>query len=89
MNIYKYLLYILLIVTISVFDVFAVDVNGITPDPLFMFVEDRKSVAYAVSFDYLSKWSGELSYNVFWGGQGTTNNVEDRDFISFNIKYSI
>ncbi|MGP9801057.1 DUF1302 domain-containing protein [Rheinheimera sp. NSM] len=69
--------------------VFSHDVNGITPDPLFMFVEDRKSLAYAVSFDYLSKWSGELSYNIFWGGQGTTNNVEDRDFISFNIKYSI
>ena len=69
--------------------VFAHDVNGITPDPLFMFVEDRKSLAYAVSFDYLSKWSGEVSYNVFWGGQGTTNNVADRDFISFNIKYSI
>lgn len=69
--------------------VFSHDVNGITPDPLFMFVEDRKSLAYAISFDYLSKWSGELSYNVFWGGQGTTNNVADRDFISFNIKYSI
>ncbi len=69
--------------------VFSHDVNGITPDPLFLFVEDRKSLAYAVSFDYLSKWSGELSYNVFWGGQGTTNNVADRDFISFNIKYSI
>ncbi|MDX3774767.1 DUF1302 domain-containing protein [Chromatiaceae bacterium AAb-1] len=69
--------------------VFAHDVNGITPDPLFMFVEDRKSLAYAISFDYLNKWSGELSYNVFWGGQGTTNNIADRDFISFNIKYSI
>ncbi|MGI5310307.1 DUF1302 domain-containing protein [Rheinheimera sp. WS51] len=69
--------------------VFSHDVNGTTPDPLFMFVEDRKSLAYAVSFDYLSKWSGELSYNLFWGGKGTTNNVADRDFISFNIKYSI
>lgn len=69
--------------------VFSHDVNGTTPDPLFMFVEDRKSLAYAVSFDYLNKWSGELSYNVFWGGKGTTNNVADRDFISFNIKYSI
>ncbi|GAB2913697.1 DUF1302 domain-containing protein [Rheinheimera gaetbuli] len=69
--------------------VFSHDVNGITPDPLFLFVEDRKSLAYAVSFDYLSKWSGELSYNIFWDGQGTTNNVADRDFISFNIKYSI
>lgn len=69
--------------------VFSHDVNGITPDPLFLFVEDRKSLAYAISFDYLNKWSGELSYNMFWGGKGTTNNVEDRDFISFNIKYSI
>ena len=69
--------------------VFSHDVNGITPDPLFMFVEDRKSAAYAVSFDYLSKWSAELSYNWFWGGVGTTNNVADRDFVSFNIKYSI
>lgn len=69
--------------------VFSHDVNGITPDPLFMFTEDRKSASYAVSFDYLSKWSGELSYNLFWGGVGTTNNTEDRDFISFNIKYSI
>ncbi|MBV2129811.1 DUF1302 domain-containing protein [Arsukibacterium indicum] len=69
--------------------VFSHDVNGITPDPLFMFVEDRKSAAYAVSFDYLSKWSAELSYNWFWGGAGTTNNVADRDFVSFNIKYSI
>jgi len=69
--------------------VFSHDVNGITPDPLFMFVKDRKSASYAVSFDYLNKWSGELSYNWFWGGVGTTNNTEDRDFISFNIKYSI
>lgn len=69
--------------------VFSHDVNGITPDPLFMFVKDRKSASYAVSFDYLNKWSGELSYNWFWGGVGTTNNTADRDFISFNIKYSI
>jgi hypothetical protein len=69
--------------------VFAHDVNGITPDPLFMFVKDRKSASYAVSFDYLNKWSGELSYNWFWGGVGTTNNIADRDFVSFNIKYSI
>ncbi|CAM5189507.1 hypothetical protein ALON55S_05738 [Alishewanella longhuensis] len=69
--------------------VFSHDVNGITPDPLFMFVKDRKSASYAVSFDYLNKWSGELSYNWFWGGVGTTNNTADRDFVSFNIKYSI
>lgn len=68
---------------------FAHDVNGITPDPLFMFTEDRKSLSYAVSVDYLSKWSAELSYNAFFGGVGTTNNTEDRDFVSFNIRYSL
>ncbi len=68
---------------------FAHDVNGITPDPLFMFSEDKKSLSYAVSFDYLNAWSAEVSYNSFFDGVGTTNNTEDRDFISFNIKYSI
>jgi hypothetical protein len=68
---------------------FAHDVNGITPDPLFMFSEDKKSVSYALTFDYLSKWSAEVSYNAFFDGVGTTNNTEDRDFVAFNIKYSL
>jgi hypothetical protein len=68
---------------------FAHDVNGITPDPLFMFSEDKKSISYALSFDYLNAWSAELSYNAFFDGVGTTNNTEDRDFVSFNIKYSL
>lgn len=65
---------------------FSHDVNGITPDPLFMFSEDKKSLSYALSFDYLSKYSAELGYNAFFDGVGTTNNTEDRDFISFNVK---
>lgn len=69
--------------------VFSHDVNGITPDPLFMFSKDKKSVGYTVAFDYLNRWSSEFSYNAFWGGVGTTNNTADRDFVSFNIKYSI
>ena len=32
--------------------VFSHDVKGITPDPLFLFIEDRKSVALGLSFDY-------------------------------------
>lgn len=68
---------------------FAHDVNGITPDPLFMFSEDKKSLSYAISVDYLSQWSAEVSYNAFFDGVGTTNNTEDRDFVSFNIKYSL
>lgn len=69
--------------------VFSHDVNGITPDPLFMFSKDKKSAGYTVAFDYLNRWSAELSYNAFWGGVGTTNNTADRDFVSFNVKYSI
>lgn len=68
---------------------FAHDVDGITPDPLFLFVEDRKSSSLSFTFDYLSKWSATASYSAFWGGVGTTNRLSDRDFISFNIKYSI
>lgn len=68
---------------------FAHDVDGITPDPLFLFVEDRKSASASLTFDYLSKWSATASYNTFWGGVGTTNGLSDRDFVSFDIKYSI
>ncbi len=68
---------------------FAHDVNGTTPDPLFLFLEDRKSANITFTFDYLSKWSFSASYNAFWGGVGTTNQLADRDFASFNIKYAI
>lgn len=65
------------------------DVSGITPDPLFLFVEDRKSVSAAISFDYQSRWSADIAYNSFWGGVGTTNQMSDRDYVSFNVKYSL
>ncbi len=69
--------------------VFSHDVEGITPDPLFLFVEDRKSVSFALDFDYQSRWSANIGYNTFFDGVGTTNKMEDRDFVSFSIKYSI
>jgi hypothetical protein len=69
--------------------VFSHDVKGTTPDPLFMFIEDRKSIAVGVAFDYQSRWSADINYNAFWGGVGTSNALEDRDYVSFNIKYSI
>ncbi|AXQ97809.1 DUF1302 domain-containing protein [Pseudoalteromonas piscicida] len=68
--------------------VFSHDVNGITPDPMFLFVEDRKSLGINLNFNYLNSWSFDFGYNTFWGG-GKTNTFADRDFISFNIKYSI
>lgn len=69
--------------------VFSHDVNGTTPDPLFLFTEDRKSASATFSFDYQSRWSADLSYNAFWGGKGSTNAMEDKDFVSFNLKFSI
>jgi len=69
--------------------VFSHDVKGITPDPLFLFIEDRKSVALGIGFDYQSRWSADISYNSFFDGVGTTNQLSDRDYVSFSIKYSI
>ena len=68
--------------------VFSHDVNGITPDPMFLFIEDRKSLGVTANFNYQNVWSFDFSYNSFWGG-GQTNTFSDRDFVSFNIKYSI
>ncbi|MCP4988462.1 MAG: DUF1302 domain-containing protein [Colwellia sp.] len=69
--------------------VFSHDVKGITPDPLFMFIEDRKSVSLGLKFDYQSKWTADLNYNSFFGGVGTTNKLEDHDYVSFSVSYSI
>lgn len=69
--------------------IFSHDVDGITPDPMFLFTEGRKSVALGLNFEYQNRWGADLSYNNFFGGVGTTNAMADRDYISFNIKYSI
>lgn len=69
--------------------IFSHDVDGITPDPMFLFTEGRKSVALGLNFDYQNRWGADLSYNNFFGGVGTTNAMADRDYVSFNIKYSI
>jgi hypothetical protein len=68
---------------------FSHDVNGTTPDPLFLFLEDTKSANLTFTLDYLSKWSFSAGYSAFWGGIGTTNALSDRDFATFNIKYDI
>ena len=68
---------------------FAHDVDGTTPDPLFLFIEDRKSANFSLNFDYLSRWTASISYNAFWDGVGTSNALSDRDFVSFVINYAI
>jgi hypothetical protein len=73
----------------SIRGVYSHDVDGITPDPMFLFIEDRQSASVALSFDYLSRWGLDIGYNSYWGGVGTTNLLSDRDFVSFTVKYSL
>jgi len=69
--------------------VFSHDVKGITPDPIFLFTQGAKSIGASLDFDYLNRWSASVGYNAFWGGKGSINPMEDKDFVSFSIKYSI
>jgi hypothetical protein len=63
------------------------DVNGITPSPIGNFVEGRKQVQAAVSFDYLSTWQFDFGYTVFTGG-GSQNLLRDRDFAQMAVRYA-
>jgi hypothetical protein len=68
--------------------VFSHDVKGVTPDPLFLFHEDKKSISMSMDVEYQNVSFG-MAYNAFWDGVGTVNQMADRDFVSFNIKYSL
>ncbi len=61
--------------------------QGTTPAPLGNYVEDRKGLNFALRGDFLNSWSGEISYALFYGA-GENNPQRDRDFLSFNLKYS-
>ncbi len=63
------------------------DVNGTTPGPGGNFLEGRKSGTVGVEANYLNKLVFDLSYTAFWGG-GSFNQISDRDFASFTVKYS-
>jgi hypothetical protein len=63
------------------------DVDGTTPGPGGNFLEGRKSGTLGVEANYLNKWIFDLSYSAFWGG-GHFNQISDRDFASFTVKYS-
>jgi hypothetical protein len=63
------------------------DVHGTTPGPGGNFLEGRKSGTVGVEANYLNKLVFDLSYTAFFGG-GSFNQISDRDFASFTIKYS-
>jgi len=63
------------------------DVDGITPGPGGNFLEDRKAVTLGLGATYKNQWAADLSYTDFYGA-GRHNLLNDRDFLSFNLKYS-
>ena len=63
------------------------DVNGTTPGPGGNFLEDRISWTAGVEANYLNQWTFDLSYTQFQGAE-EFNQIHDRDFASFTVKYS-
>ena len=63
------------------------DVSGITPGPGGNFLEDRKSLTLGVEANYLNQVIFDLSYTQFMGAE-QYNQIHDRDFASFTVKYS-
>ncbi len=63
------------------------DVNGITPGPGGNFLEGRKSGTIGIAANYLQKLEFDLSYTAFFGGS-PFNQIADRDFASFSVRYS-
>lgn len=63
------------------------DFSGNSPGPGGNFLEGRKAITLGLEANLRNQWSAELSYTNFFGA-GRLNLINDRDFISFNIKYS-
>ena len=63
------------------------DVSGITPGPGGNFLEDRKSLTLGLEANYLQQWVFDLSYTSFSGAK-QYNQIHDRDFAAFTVKYS-
>ena len=67
--------------------VFTHDVSGNTPLPLGNFLHGRKSFTIGSEFTFQNAWSADIRYVNFFGA-GRFNLLGDRDFVSFNLKYS-
>lgn len=74
-------------ITVSPRLAFSHDVNGISPGPGGNFLEGRKTLTIGAEANYLNKVVFDLSWTRFYGA-GTLNQISDRDFASFSVKYS-
>jgi len=66
---------------------FSHGVWGFSPAPLLNYSQDSMSANVGVTFDYQNSWSSTLGYTNFFGG-GVNNPRNDRDFLSWDIKYA-
>ena len=74
-------------ITLSPRVAFNHDVSGITPGPGGNFLEGRKSLTLGLEANYLQQWVFDLSYTAFSGAE-KYNQIHDRDFAAFTVKYS-
>lgn len=65
----------------------AQDVAGTTPGPGGNFIEGRKALSLGLNAVYQQTWSADIAYTRYMGA-GRYNLINDRDFVSFNIKTS-
>lgn len=65
------------------------DVDGTTPGPGGLFVEDRVQLIAGLRWDYQNRWSGEVRYTAFttFGGDDEFHTERDRDHLSFFVAY--
>jgi len=66
---------------------FAHDFSGNSPGPGGPFLEGRKALSLGLTANLRNEWTAEVRYTNFFGA-GRLNLINDRDFISFIIKYS-
>ena len=64
---------------------FGHDVSGNSPAPSGSFVEGRTALTLGLRADYLSRWEANLNFTAYGG---SANELHDRDFVSFTVKYS-
>ena len=63
------------------------DVGGVSPGPGGNFIEGRKALNLGLTGNYQNSLQFTLSYSKYFGA-GRYNLINDRDFMSFNMKYS-
>jgi hypothetical protein len=66
--------------------IWAHDVNGISPVGAGPFLEDRKALTVGLQAEYLKRLKIDLAYTEY-SGAGQANLINDRDNLSFSIRY--